>query len=261
MGEYSIWGIVVLVLQIYCAFHAFRRQRIFWGIINLLFIFSAVIYLILYIIPERRGSGGMRMPGGSFKPNVQIPSTKNIFISPQKKLDELIELVEQSDTVENRRKVADQYFVMEQYEKALAMYESCLTGIFKDDPAILTDAAKTSYLINDLDKTLRYINEIENTKPNYTDRSFLLVKARVLQSKGLYDEAIGTLEDNLPYFKGLEGKYRLAELYTQVGQIENGVSLAEEVIEELNMASKTFQDEQSLWKEEAMNLLRTHRKE
>jgi hypothetical protein len=261
MEEYSLWGIIILVVQVYCAFHAFRRQRIIWALLNFFFIFSAIFYLFMYVFPERRGGGsGMGMTrGGSFKPNIQMPKqASNIFISPQKKLDELKSNLEQSDTVENRRKLADQYFSMAKYREALEWYERCLTGIFKDDPAILTDAAKTSYLVDDFQKALEYIELIEQTKPNYADKSHLLVKARILQKNGDYSKAITLLEQNMPYFKGEEGKYRLAELFIQTGDIDKGLMQAREVVDVLNMASKTYQEEQAIWREEADKLINTH---
>ena len=59
----GVLGIISLIVQIYAAIHAFKRRNIFWGILSLIFIFSAVFYLILYIIPEWRGKKPMGMMG------------------------------------------------------------------------------------------------------------------------------------------------------------------------------------------------------
>lgn len=262
MENYSIWGIIFLAIQVYAAYHAFRRKQYFWAVLSLFFIFSAAFYFFLYILPELRGkSSGMGMPGGrKFEPKIIKPNSggQKIFQSPEKKLEELKKKVAISDTVENKRKLADQHYVMEQYSEALELYESCLTGIFSDDPALLNDATKTSYLLEDYNKALEYSDALEKAKPNNPDKSHLLVKARVLQKEQRYHEAIEVLESNINMMKGEEGKYRLAELYFQVEHSEKGKELAREIIEGLDLASSAYKNEQIQWKEEAEALLKKH---
>lgn len=254
----TILSVISVIVQIYCAVHAFRRKQWIWAILSLIFIFSAVFYLILYVIPELRGGGGRGRVSGNFtKKIVPQESTKDIFktLNPEKELERLLKLVEESDTVENKRNVADQYMRMGKYKEAYEFYKSCLNGIFKDDAYLLLDAAKASFGAEMYNESLNHIKVIKETTNEFTNKSYILLEAKNLLALDKKDEAFKTLVNTYHEINGEEAKLIYAKLLCEREEVEKGLSLAKEIVDYIQIATPLYKREQGIWANEAKKLL------
>lgn len=252
----TILSVISVIVQIYCAIHAFKRKQWIWAILSLIFIFSAVFYLILYVIPELRGGG--RATSGNFnKKIVPHENKKDIFktLNPEKELERLLKLVEESDTVENKRNVADQYMRMEKYKEAYEFYKSCLNGIFKDDAYLLLDAAKASFGASMYNESLSHIGVIKQTTNEFTNKSYILLEAKNLLALEKKDEAFKILANTYHEINGEEAKLIYAKLLCEREEVEKGLSLAKEIVDYIQIATPLYKREQGIWANEAKNLL------
>ncbi|MFY0601575.1 MAG: hypothetical protein JXR03_18005 [Cyclobacteriaceae bacterium] len=81
-----------------------------------------------------------------------------------RKIKELERQVKLSDTVSNKLKLADEYMSEGQNKPALDLYKSCLTGIYHDDPNVLTKAVEASYHIEDYESVVLFAKKLKGNE-------------------------------------------------------------------------------------------------
>ena len=115
----------IFVLQLFCLYHAYsNRAEQKWYWLNPVFpLFGSLIYLYNTFYTRRnvdQVSEGLKQ---AFNTNYKI-----------QKLEKEIQF---SDTHSNKMMLADEYSQIEDYDRAIQLYRSCLTGLYEDDPGIL----------------------------------------------------------------------------------------------------------------------------
>jgi len=124
-----IFALVPYILQLALIIHCIKTNKPFYWIYLIIFIpyVGGVAYLLVELLPALLNSRQLRQTGQSivrtFNPSVTI-----------KKLEEQLE---NQDTVSNRTALAQAYIKAQQYDKAVPLLRSCLSGPFADDRATL----------------------------------------------------------------------------------------------------------------------------
>lgn len=124
-----IFALVPYILQLALIIHCIKTNKPFYWIYLIIFIpyVGGVAYLLVELLPALLNSRQLRQTGQSivrtFNPSVTI-----------KKLEEQLE---NQDTVSNRTVLAQAYIKAQQYDKAVPLLRSCLSGPFADDRATL----------------------------------------------------------------------------------------------------------------------------
>ena len=124
-----IFALVPYILQLALIIHCIKTNKPFYWIYLIIFIpyVGGVAYLLVELLPALLNSRQLRQTGQSivrtFNPSVTI-----------KKLEEQLE---NQDTVSNRTALAHAYIEAQQYDKAVPLLRSCLSGPFADDRATL----------------------------------------------------------------------------------------------------------------------------
>ena len=124
-----IFALVPYILQLALIIHCIKTNKPFYWIYLIIFIpyVGGVAYLLVELLPALLNSRQLRQTGQSivrtFNPSVTI-----------KKLEEQLE---NQDTVSNRTALAQAYIEAQQYDKAVPLLRSCLSGPFADDRATL----------------------------------------------------------------------------------------------------------------------------
>ncbi|MFT5169337.1 MAG: hypothetical protein ACI8P3_004586 [Saprospiraceae bacterium] len=141
---------LILILQALCLYHAYKnntQQKWFWLIILFPF-FGCLIYLYYHFFN--------RMTVDVVGENI----TK--VVNSNYKTETLEKEVKFSDTVANKALLANEYINIGAFEKAIALFESCLIGTHRDDPEILTGLVKSTYLNKNYTATIDYAQQIES---------------------------------------------------------------------------------------------------
>ena len=124
-----IFALVPYILQLALIIHCIKTNKPFYWIYLIIFIpyVGGVAYLLVELLPALLNSRQLRQTGQSivrtFNPSVTI-----------KKLEDQLE---NQDTVSNRTALAQAYIEAQQYDKAVPLLRSCLSGPFADDRATL----------------------------------------------------------------------------------------------------------------------------
>jgi len=143
---------IVFLLEIFCLYHAYKNnseQKWFWLIVVLPLV-GSLIYLYYHFFN--------RVTVDDISENITKVVNSNYAI------DKLEKEVAFSGTVNNKSQLAEEYVKIGAFEKATALYESCLKGTYADDPDLLMGLVKAKYLGKEYDEVVRYGKQIENEK-------------------------------------------------------------------------------------------------
>ena len=95
---------IPLILQFYCLYHAYRYQKAFHWYLLIIFIpiAGSLLYLILQVFKKRNIK--------------EAQESVTEIVLPSKKINELEQRLQFSDTYENKIQLADALFDLEQFE-------------------------------------------------------------------------------------------------------------------------------------------------
>ena len=132
-----IFALVPYVLQLALIIHCIKTNRPFYWIYLIIFIpyVGGVAYLIVELLPALVNSRQLRQTGQSIAR----------AFNPSHEIQKLQEQLENQDTVSNRTALAQAYIEARQYDKAVPLLQSCLTGPFADDRATLLLLARALF--------------------------------------------------------------------------------------------------------------------
>jgi hypothetical protein len=180
-------------------------------------IFLPLIGCIAYIIMEMLNRNGMQ----------QMQSGMGNIIYPAGKIKKLEKQLQFSDTFNNRILLADAYLAAGDTDKAIALYETSLTGAFTENDYVFMQ------LINAYSAVERYYDVIMLSKKLYKNPVFIRSRNHVLYAIALYKTGEDTLAEK--EFNMMKGKYSFFEARYQYGMFLINKN-------RLNEAKKIFTD-------------------
>lgn len=177
----------IVILQLFCAYQIYSKghEPYWYFVVFFLPLIGSLIFLYVTILR---------------KLNVDDVTTsiKNAF-SEDPELDKLKKELAFSDTMKNRLNLANAYLSRGEGEKAEQEFESCLKGLFRDDPTILIKLLHALYIQG------KYKEAVEVGSKLVQDPLFKKSKERIsyalsLGQLGLDKEAIKEFDVmNTPY--------------------------------------------------------------
>ena len=128
-------GFLPLIVNVVCTIHVLKTGRpiywifliwILWGFVG------PIIYFFVEVLPDLQRNRAV----------TQLGSDLATAVNPGRHVRKLEEELEISDTVKNRQLLAKAYVEARRFDEAIAMFESCLKGIYQDDPPVLLAMAE-----------------------------------------------------------------------------------------------------------------------
>ncbi|MEO8711865.1 MAG: hypothetical protein ABI405_07050 [Parafilimonas sp.] len=188
---------ITIGLQIICVVHCLRKGNPYIWI--WIIIFLPLIGCIAYIIMEVLNRKSLQ----------QIQSGMgNIFYSSGK-IKKLEKQLQFSDTFNNRILLADAYLSAGDTDKAIAIYETSLTGAFTENEYVLLQ------LIIAYSQVQRYNDVIKIARKMYNNPAFIRSHKHVLYAMALDKTGEADLAEK--EFKMMKGKYSFFEARYQYG--------------------------------------------
>ncbi|EIJ43229.1 hypothetical protein BegalDRAFT_2376 [Beggiatoa alba B18LD] len=215
--------------QVVCVIHAHRTGRRDW--IWIILVFSLIgcgFYFFLEMLPELRNSRTGR------KVVKDILKT----IDPAMTLKQRARELAISDNVQNKLNLADECVVQQAYAEAKDLYQSCLSGIYKDDPKILLSLAQVLFFLGEFAQTKQQLDRLIAANPDFKSQDGHLLYARTLEQLGETEPAIAEYKVLASYYSGYEAKCRYALLLSRLGRTEQSRAIFTEILTQANNLSK-----------------------
>jgi hypothetical protein len=231
--------ILSAILQIGCAVHVVRTGRpMYW--IFLLFIGSYIAiaaYLIAEVLP---GLGQNRTARRALR-------SAQDRIDPERRKREASRQLDVADTLDNRRRLAQESFNSGDFQQAAELYRSGLRGLYATDPELMLGLARSQFALN-LDADARQtLDELIAANPDFRSDDGHLLYARCLEALGDIPGAIHEYEALVDGFPGEEARVRFGLLLKREGRTAQASEVFNAVLKRSRVAPKYYQREQREW--------------
>ena len=228
-------GLVILI-QFCFAFHALKTGRPYWWLFVIMAfpVMGCVIYYFVEVFP------GSREHRSAHKAARKLAKA----LQPDADLKRRAEELEICGSTDNRMALAEECMNHQMHAEAIKLYESCLTGAFQNDGAVLFGLARAAVEQRDWDKAAAALARLKADAPKTRPLDVRLLEARVLEGRGENDAALAAYRDLIPAFVGLEARYRYGAFLARLGQHEAASHMFNEVIKHSQRFASSVEDEQ-----------------
>jgi hypothetical protein len=203
------FGLISLLLTIFCVVHALRTRQDWWWYLILFFLqpFGALLYLFMVIL---RGAGQ----------SVTFVRPERGTALLRRRIEELQARLDQTDTIALRSELGQCYLKVKDFDKAEECFESCLTGNFRNDPLLLYSLAQACYGKGAYEKALDALQRTfrEDYRDALNERYYL--QAKILEGLDRPREALDIYAKIAHHFTGPEFFCRQGLLHKKLGDSE-----------------------------------------
>lgn len=231
--------LLIPLLQIICVVHVVRTGRSFLWIYVLLFLpgLGVLAYVAVEIMPGLLRSRRARNFGSS------AVST----LDPGRELRQRRQALEETDTVDNRRLLAESLIAAGQYDEAMGLYLSSLTGIHADDPGMLMGKARAAYGLKQYELTLDTLRKLAETNPRFQPVEAQLLRAMALEGLGRDEEAAADYAQLVTHAPGEEVRCRYALLLQRHGDRDGAKALFDEILARSRRSPRHYRRHEQEW--------------
>lgn len=209
----------VLLLQAFCAYHAYRNNaenKWYWFIL-LFSVFGCAFYLYHHFYNRRNLTN--------------IAESMKAVVNSNYRIEKLEQAWKFSDNLTNTINLADAYVDLGRYEEAISLYKSAATGFMADDPGIHMKLLQAHFLSTNYGEAVALGAQLESEK------SFRNADERVAYAWALHYH--GRSESAEQVFMSLDKSYtnymhrlEYCKFLMQTGRTEDMQTKAAEILEE-----------------------------
>lgn len=230
---------LVLILDVICVAHAiYKRQPVLWYFIIVALPFvGATMYLLTELLPRARANPGMR----------QAKENLSRTLDPEREVRAARAALEDLDTAENRKRLADALVASKNFAEAKEHYESTLTGAHADDPALMMGLARALFGLEDYAGVRHTLDRLREAWPDFQSAEGHMLYARAHEAMGELDQALAEYEALTSYFRGEEARLRYGLLLLRMGRDEAADAQFRQVVKSVKSGSAGYAREQKPW--------------
>ncbi|SFD16756.1 hypothetical protein [Algibacter pectinivorans] len=182
---------LIIALQAYCLYHLYTNRNAFywWFIILFLGPIGCAIYLLTQVYNKRDAE--------------KITENLAHVINPSKKITDLENRLEFSDSYQNRVNLADAYLEIKDFDKAIAQYQEALKDTSQNNSYVTKQLIEAYFNIQDFNQVVFYAETIKNHSEFKKSRTQFLY--------GLALEQLGKLEAAEANLRTIDVRYSFYE--------------------------------------------------
>ena len=216
----------VLILQLFCLYHAYRSRTHFSWYLLILFLplAGSLIYCYYHFVRHIDGEE-------------VTEQVKGVFINDYH-INKLEKELEFSDTLSNRLNLVDEYLKKGHYEAALKHYRDSLQGMNKDDVHTQTKMIKAYFLSKKYDEAIFLGNKLLSNQA-FRKSPHRICYAWSLYHMNLIDKASEQFKEMDTSFSNHEQRLEHIKFLDQIGKIDSAKQKAVELKDEISQMSKT----------------------
>lgn len=231
--------VLSVLVQIACAVHVVRTGRpLYWIFIILIGSFIGVaIYVCAEVLPNLGSSPTARRAVRGVRDRVDPEHGKRRATRD----------LEVADTLDNRRRLAEQGLASGDFQQAEALYGKCLVGMYKTDPHLMLGLAQAQFALGQVSQARATLDALIAANPTFRSFDGHLLYARSLEAEGNVAGALHEFDALVQGFPGEEARVRHAQLLKRDGQHAKAADTLREVVKRASLAPKYYQREQRTW--------------
>lgn len=224
--------IASVLLQFVCLVHMVRSGRPYWWVwvIMLGSYLGVAVYFFTQILPElRHDPAGRRL-------------VRNVRdrIDPEHQRRRIAQQLDIADTVENRRRLAEESLRLGDYANAAELYRSVLKGIYATDPAFLLGLAQSQAGLGDHAGARDTLDALIRANPQFRSDEGHFLYARCLQALGENERALEEYEVLATSYPGEEARLCYGRLLKSLNRPRDARRVFEDMLKRAKAAPKYY---------------------
>ncbi len=214
---------LILIIQITFAIHAFKNgkdQKWIWIIM-----FAPVVGCLAYYF--------MEVFAGSRDELKVRQGIRDIAkaLNPDAELKRRAEALKETDSVENKGKLAEECLAKGMFEEAIRLYLSALTAQFENDAKLTLGLARAYFYNGQFADAKTTLERLARNHPKYHQQDVELLLARTFAELGNSQEADRLYQALSTTYVGLEAKYRYAQFLKGASRLAEANEQLDRLIE------------------------------
>ena len=238
-----IYWLLPILFQVALVIHIVKTGRNTLWIWLVIFVplVGGLAYFAVEILPELMGSRSAKRAASGLRKTVD----------PHRDLRQASQQLAVNDSVDSRRRVADQLLERGRFQEAMDHYRAAMTGIYSHEPLLMLGVARSQFALNQFAESRQTLDQLIANNPDFKSAEGHLLYARALESEGNVEKALSEYQALSKYYSGAEAMYRHAMLLKRQGQTDRGNALLKELLANAELAGAVFRKEQREWIEAA----------
>ena len=212
---------LIVALQGFCIYHLIKNRNDYYWIFLIIFIpvIGSIIYLVTQVYNKRDAT--------------IIKESLTSVLAPTKKVKDLEKKLQFAETFQNRLDLADAFFEMKDYNKAIEHYEVALKDESQNNYFILENLIVSYYKLEDYNKTIAYAEQLKR-HPEFNKSKSEFIYGLALDKTGQFKAAEKHLKAIDQRYSNYSERLVLAKYY-----IENDkTDAAKAILSEISIESK-----------------------
>lgn len=238
-----------VLLQFFCLVHLVRTGRPYYWIWLILIgsLLGSAVYIITQVIPELRNDPASR----KLVRNVQDR------IDPERQRRRIAQQLDVADTVDNRRKLAEECLRLGDYANAAELYQSVLKGIYASDAAFLLGLAQAQAGQQQYAAARDTLDALIEANPDFRSDDGHFLYARCLEELGEHARALEEYQVLSTSYPGEEARLRYGLLLRQAGRPDDARQVFEDMLKRARVAPKYYRRKEKEFLDAAQKALGT----
>ena len=231
--------IVSILVQVALIVHVIRtgRNSLWIWVLALLPMAGPIAYVLVEILPEIFGGRRARRAVASVRKT----------IDPTRDLRQAHKLARITDSIDAKRRLAEQLLAAGQYADAIASYRAALTGLYQHDPHLMLGLARAQFASGDASAARLTLDELIAANPDFRSIDGHILYARALEGEGNLAKAAEEYAALLNYDAGVEARFRQAALMKRMGEKTQAHELLRKLLDESELATRHARQLQKEW--------------
>ena len=217
---------LIIALQIYCLYHLYTHRNAYywWFLILFLPAIGCIIYLITQVYNKQDAE--------------KITDEIAHVINPTKKVRDLENRLEFSESYQNRINLADAYLEIKDYNNAITHYIEALEDQSQNDFYATRQLIEAYFKTEDYDKVIFYADKINN-HPEYKKSRTQFLYGLALKRVGKMEEAENNLRQIDVRYSFYEERLILAKFLLSLKKEADAKGILNDVFTESSHMTKT----------------------
>ena len=239
---YILSGLISLGLVVHCI--KTGRNTIWVYVLVVLMsmpFIGAAIYVAAELLPEWLGS----------RTSQRAMRGIRTTLDPEGNLRRFENEMQVTGNVASRQKYADELVRLGRAAEALPIYQTCLTGVFAEDPKLLLGYAHAQFEAKDAAGARQTLDDLIQKNPDFKSADGHLLYARALEVEGEVEKALSEYATLSGYYPGAEAGVRYARLLIRSDQRPLAQQTLKALLDRAKYAPAHYRTAQREWLDEA----------
>ena len=153
--------------------------------------------------------------------------------------------------VASRQRYADELVKLGRAAEALPIYQTCLTGVFQEDPKLLLGYAHAHFEAGDPAAARRTLDDLIQKNPEFKSADGHLLYARAVEAEGDMEKALSEYAALAEYYPGAEAGVRYARMLNKLGKRAEAQQTLKALLDRAKFAPAHYRKAQREWLDEA----------